>query len=321
VIEGDEYDSAYFDKRPKMMHYRPTSAIITSMEFDHADIYDTWDDYREAFRSFSGLIGQGNVLVINGDDPEVRALANYTDARVLYLGLEDGDDDVTARDIKPISGGQTFTLVLQNQPIVDIFLPMSGRHNLLNALAVCAVAIEEGVAPGALATGFASFQGMRRRQEVRGEAFGVIVVDDFAHHPTAVYATIRSIAERWPERRIVAVFEPRSNSSRRKVFERAYAESFDDAARVFISSPPLRHNDDSMNLLDSTRLVEMIEERGTPAAAFPNAEALLPALLNDLRAGDVALIMSNGSFDGLHDELMSALQILEAAKAKNVNSI
>jgi UDP-N-acetylmuramate: L-alanyl-gamma-D-glutamyl-meso-diaminopimelate ligase len=321
VVEGDEYDSAYFDKRPKMMHYRPKSAIITSMEFDHADIYDTWDDYRSAFQTFSGLVGKGDLLVINGDDPEVRALADYTDARVLYLGVEGEDDDVTARDITPISGGQTFTLMFEGRPVVEIFLPMNGRHNLLNALAVCAVAIDEGVAPEALASGFASFEGMRRRQEVRGEAFGVIVVDDFAHHPTAVLATIRSVVERWPDRRIVAIFEPRSNSSRRKVFERAYAESFDGAARVFISSPPIRHNDDAANLLDAGRLVEMIDERGIQAAAYPNAEALLPALLNELRTGDVALIMSNGSFDGLHDELMSSLEILEAAGTKNVSNV
>ncbi len=309
VIEGDEYDSAYFDKRPKMMHYRPASAIITSMEFDHADIYDSWDDYRAAFRSFAGLVERGNLLVINGDDPEVRALADYTNARVRYLGLEGGDDDVTATDIETVSGGQRFTLVLDGEPFVELFLPMSGRHNLLNALAVCAVAVEEGVSPGDLATGFASFEGMRRRQEVRGQAGDVIVIDDFAHHPTAVKATIQSVAERWPDRRIVAIFEPRSNSSRRKVFEKAYAESFDEARRVFISSPPLRHNDDAQNLLDVTTVVELIEERGIPADGFPSADSLLPALLNELVPGDVALIMSNGSFDGLHDKLLESLQL------------
>lgn len=321
AIEGDEYDSAYFDKRPKMMHYTPTSAIITSVEFDHADIYDSWDDYRAAFRSFVGLIEAGNLLVISGDDPEVRALADHTGARVRFLGLEGGDDDVTASKIAPVSGGQRFTLVMDDTPLCEIFLPMSGRHNLLNALAVCAVAIEEGVSPEDLAAGFASFEGMRRRQEVRGEAAGVIVVDDFAHHPTAVKATIQSVAERWPDRRIVAIFEPRSNSSRRKVFERAYAESFDDARSVFISSPPMRHNDQAENLLNATRVVELIEERGIPAHCFPNADALLPALLADLRAGDVALIMSNGSFDGLHDKLLTTLGMREEIEEKEQRSI
>ncbi len=321
AIEGDEYDSAYFDKRPKMMHYQPTSAIITSMEFDHADIYDSWDDYRAAFRSFAGLVGAGNLLVINGDDAEVRALSENTEARVRYLGLEGGDDDVTAVDIEPVSGGQRFTLVIDREPLVEIFLPMSGRHNLLNALAVCAVAVEEGVSPEDVAAGFASFEGMRRRQEVRGQAAGVVVVDDFAHHPTAVKATIQSVAERWPDRRIVAIFEPRSNSSRRKVFETAYAESFDDARHVFISSPPVRHNDQAENLLDASRVVDLIERRGIPANGFPSAESMLPALLSELRSGDVALVMSNGSFDGLHDKLLTSLELREEIEVKEQRSI
>ena len=320
VIEGDEYDSAYFDKRPKMMHYRPTSAIITSMEFDHADIYDSWDDYREAFRTFAGLIAAENLLVLNGDDPEVRALADHTHARVRYLGLEGDDDDVTAVDVRPVSGGQEFTLVMDGESLVRIFLPMSGRHNLQNALAVCAVAIEEGVSPEDVAAGFASFEGMKRRQEVRGTASGVVVVDDFAHHPTAVKATIQSVAERWPDRRIVAIFEPRSNSSRRKVFEAAYAESFDQARRVFISSPPMRHNDSPENLMDVSRVVHLIQERGIPADSFSGAAALLPALMGDLQPGDVALIMSNGSFDGLHDKLLTALKSQDEVGSERIPS-
>ena len=308
VVEGDEYDSAYYDKRPKMMHYQPTTAIITSMEFDHADIYDSWDDYRDAFREFVGLVSSDNLLVINGDDPEVRDLANYTDARIQYLGLEGGDDDVTATDVVQVSGGQTFTLMLDGRPLTEIFLPMSGRHNLLNALAVCAVALEEGVTPEQIARGFASFAGMRRRQEVRGDVAGVIVVDDFAHHPTAVRETIRAVATRWPDRRVIAVFEPRSNSSRRKVFEEPYSESFDAAAEVFISSPPIRHNDQADSLLDATRVVAMIERRGVPATAHPDADSALPSLLDALRPGDVALIMSNGSFGGIHEKLLGALR-------------
>jgi len=308
VVEGDEYDSAYYDKRPKMMHYQPATAIITSMEFDHADIYDSWDDYRDAFREFVGLVSSDNLLVINGDDPEVRDLANYTDARIQYLGLEGGDDDVTATDVVQVSGGQTFTLMLDGRPLTEIFLPMSGRHNLLNALAVCAVALEEGVTPEQIARGFASFAGMRRRQEVRGDVAGVIVVDDFAHHPTAVRETIRAVATRWPDRRVIAVFEPRSNSSRRKVFEEPYSESFDAAAEVFISSPPIRHNDQADSLLDATRVVAMIERRGVPATAHPDADSALPSLLDALRPGDVALIMSNGSFGGIHEKLLGALR-------------
>lgn len=313
VVEGDEYDSAYFDKRPKMWHYRPVSAIITSMEFDHADIYSSWDDYRDAFRAFAHLVPPEGLLAINGDDTEVRSLAVYTDAKVRYLGLRDGDDDVTALNVRPVSGGQRFTLVYDFEPVAEIFLPMSGQHNLRNALAVAAVALEEGVTPEQLAEGFASFEGMKRRQEVRGEVAGVVVVDDFAHHPTAVHETLRAVAERWPSRRIVAVFEPRSNSSRRKVFEDAYANAFGHAARVFISAPPLRHNDAAETLLDADALVASISKRAAPASAYPNADVLLPHLLDELKPGDVALIMSNGSFGGIHDKLLDALKEREGA--------
>ncbi|MFB3131417.1 MAG: UDP-N-acetylmuramate--L-alanine ligase, partial [Rhodothermales bacterium] len=208
VVEGDEYDSAYFDKRPKFMHYRPTSAIVTSMEFDHADIYDDWDDYRDAFHTFTRLVPSDGLLVLCGDDANVRALADHTDARIRFYGLHTAAD-VTARNAEPAHDGQRFSLIADGADRGEIFLPMIGRHNLLNALAVCTVALDEGLTPEQIAQGFGTFWGMKRRQEVRGEAGGVLVVDDFAHHPTAVHETIRAVGERWPERRVVAVFEPR----------------------------------------------------------------------------------------------------------------
>lgn len=315
VIEGDEYDSAYFDKRPKFMHYAPTSAIITSMEFDHADIYDDWDDYREAFRAFANTVSSEGILALYGDDPEVRDLQNHTAAPVQFYGIEGHDDQVTAEDVQRVSGGQEFTLVVDGKRLTRIFLPMSGRHNLRNALAVCAIALNEGVSPEALATGFADFKGLKRRQEVRGEAGGVIVVDDFAHHPTAVKETIRAVADRWPDRRLIAVFEPRSNSSRRKVFETAYAESFDEAAAVFLSAPPLRHNDRADDLMDPDVVIRKAREQGIHAAAYQSADELLPPLLDLLEPGDVALVMSNGSFGGIHDRLLSALRERETAES------
>lgn len=307
VVEGDEYDTAYFDKRPKFMHYRPTSAIITSMEFDHADIYDDWDDYRDAFRVFSGIVSSDGILALNGDDPEVRALGNHTYARVRFFGLEGDDDHVTAREVEAVEGGQRFTLVADEKPLCPIFLPMSGRHNLLNALAVCTVALNEGLSPEQIAKGFASFEGMKRRQEVRGEVGGVLVVDDFAHHPTAVRATIQSVRERWPARRLVAVFEPRSNSSRRKVFEQPYAEAFDEADLAFLSAPLFRHNDDATAFMDASVVVQTITDHGTPAAVYADADSLLPALHDAVCPGDVVLIMSNGGFGNIHARLLEAL--------------
>ena len=308
VVEGDEYDSAYFDKRPKFMHYKPASAIISSMEFDHADIYDDWEDYREAFRSFAGLVEEDGVLVLNGDDYEVRGLRHCSRAgKTRFFGLKDNDDHVTAANIRREESGTRYTLVVEGEAQVDISLPMSGHHNLLNSLSVCTIALDEGITPDQLGEAFKTFEGMKRRQEVLGEAGGVLIVDDFAHHPTAVSETIRAVANRWPMRRLVAVFEPRSNSSRRKVFEEEYARAFDLSNRVFLSMPTIRHNDDDEELMDVAVVAERITRRGIEADAHAGADELLPSLLAYIQSGDVALIMSNGSFDNLPQRLLESL--------------
>lgn len=307
VLEGDEYDSAYFDKRPKFLHYGPASAILTSMEFDHADIYEGWEDYREAFQAFAATVPKDGLLALYHDDPEVRALSASTSATVWHYGLDEGSA-VTATRIVRGEGGQRFMLVQDGKELTEVFLPMSGRHNLRNALGVAAIALSEGVSPEHIARAMATFRGMKRRQEVRGEAGGVLVLDDFAHHPTAVRETVAGIAERWSARRLIAVFEPRSNSSRRKVFEQAYSEAFDQAAAVFLSAPPLRYNDSPEDFMDAFAVGDQLRAKGINAQVFPSADALLPALIETCRPGDVVLIMSNGSFGGLHDRLLDALR-------------
>ncbi len=311
AVEGDEYDAAYFDKRPKMILYRPHRAVVTSLEFDHADIYADWAEYKRAFHAFAALPPPDGLLVLNGEDAEVRKLAKRTWARVrLYgeEGAEGGPFDVAARSLAPRDGGQTFTLVVAGAPVADVRLPLGGRYNALNALAVAAIALDAGATPAQVAAGLATFRGMKRRQEVAADAGGVLVVDDFAHHPTAVEATIRGIRERWPGRRVVAVFEPRSNSSRRAAFEVPYARALATADALFLSTPPLRHNDDPKDFLDAEAVAEAVRQSGTPATATASADALLPDLLDDLRKGDLALVMSNGSFDGLVGRLAEALR-------------
>lgn len=312
IVEGDEYDSAYFDKRPKFLHYRPTSAIVTSMEFDHADIYHDFDEYRIAFETLASIIHPSGSLVLNGDDENVHALAKRTYARVRHYGLEP-HNDITANGIVPLDGGQRFTLKVDGTDLGEMFLPMGGQHNLMNALAVCAIALAEGINPDELRQGLASFEGMKRRQEVRGKVNDIVVIDDFAHHPTAVRATIDAIAECWPNRRLVAVFEPRSNSSRRKVFEAAYATAFARASLAFISAPPLRHNDRAEDFLDAQTLIRQIEQNGTSAFLGTNPDELLPPLLDSVRTGDVVLIMSNGSFGNIHQQLLDQLKALNPA--------
>ena len=308
-VEGDEYDAAYFDKRPKMILYRPYRTIVTSLEFDHADIYADWAEYKRAFHAFVALPPPDGLLVLNGEDPEVRRLAKRTWARVRLYGVEGaagGPFDVAARDLATADGAQTFTLVVGGAAAAEVRLPLGGRYNALNALAVAAVALDAGAAADQVAAGLASFRGMRRRQEVVHDG-EVLVVDDFAHHPTAVEATVRGVRERWPGRRVVAVFEPRSNSSRRAAFQEPYGVALAAADAVFLSAPPLRHNDDPAHFLDAGAVADSVGGAGVPAAAYESAAALLPDLLDALRPGDLALVMSNGSFDGLVGKLVAAL--------------
>ncbi len=358
VVEGDEYDSAYFDKQPKFMHYTPVAAIVTSLEFDHADIYENDDDYREAFEQFAASVNPDGVLVLNADLPEVMHLKSHTSARVITYSIEEanvpsnivtsaaepGDiestsnpvahgtlvPDVVAEQITNVDGGLQFVLVadttIRNRSWSDgdpdvtpesgstirqpVFLPMSGKHNLANALAASAVALYEGVHPQEIADAFATFGGLKRRQEVVAELNGVTIIDDFAHHPTAVRETINAIRDRWPGRRIVAVFEPRSNSSRRKVFESTYIDSFLQADVAFISSPPFRHNDDKTNFMDVGIVTAKLMASGVDARTMPDHDALKQALRETVRPGDVVLIMSNGGFGGIHGWLAEQLQTM-----------
>ncbi len=310
IVEGDEYDSAYFDKQPKFMHYRPTSAIVTSMEFDHADIYDDIYDYQAAFERFAATLPETGLLALCNASPHVLALADYTQARVRTYGLTP-DANVTATNIRAVPGGQRFTLVVDGNQQIELYLPLSGQHNLLNALAVCTIALDEGLTLTQLADGLASFKGLKRRQEVRGEVNGVLVIDDFAHHPTAVRETLAAIHMRWPHRRLIAVFEPRSNSSRRKVFETAYPEAFQQADRVYLSTPPQRHNDRADDFMDIAVVAERIWGAGAPTFVGTGPDAVLDALIADVAPGDAVLIMSNGGFGNIHERLLNALAPVE----------
>jgi len=308
VIEGDEYDSAYFDKHPKFMHYAPQVAIVTSVEFDHADIYSSWEEYSEAFTAFIDLIPADGLLVVSGEDPVATKLRPKAGLVLTYgLGTE---YDVSGHVIRTSEQGVRFQLISQGEDLGEMMLPMNGKHNLQNALAICAVALHEGLDANEIAQGLASFPGVKRRQEVLGEPNGILVVDDFAHHPTAVRATIQATKERWPNRRLLAVFEPRSNSSRRKFFETPYGEAFQGVDYAYLCAPQFRHNDVGNQFLDIQVVLDRIHQTGTEAKSFHDAAFLLDTLLQDVRQHDMILIMSNGSFSGLHQDLLSALSDL-----------
>ncbi len=304
IVEGDEYDSAYFDKRPKFLHYGPSSAIVTSVEFDHADIYESQEDYLEAFAEFVLLVPEDGLLALNADDQRAAGLAAVAQSRIRTYGMEAHGVNITADEIVTTTTGQKFSLVVDGEAVGDIELSMSGRHTLLNSLGVCAIALDEGLPLPAIAEGLRSFGGIQRRQQIRGEADGVVVVDDFAHHPTAVKATIQAIRERWGDRRIIAIFEPRSNSSRRKIFEEGYSLAFGDADAVYLSSPPFRHNDDPSDFMDIEAVLDRIRAQGKQANSASGADELLQPVLDFLRPGDIALVMSNGGFGNIHERLL-----------------
>ncbi len=305
VVEGDEYDSAYFDKQPKFLHYRPQRAIVTSLEFDHADIYDGVAAYRRAFERFAGLLPSDGLLALCGDHPAVRPLAEQTKATVRTYGGAPSND-VRAADLSATEEGTRFTMTLGGTE-TDVHVSLHGRHNVQNALGAATLAHAEGLSPAQIADGLATFKGMKRRQEVRGTPNDILILDDFAHHPTAVEATLQAVRAAHPARRLVAVFEPRSNTSRRKRFETAYGAAFDAADTVFLKPPPVRHNDTTDDMLDPEAVAHTIVDRGVPARTFASVDDLLPHLVDTLRPGNVALLMSNGSFDGLPDRLLQAL--------------
>ena len=307
VIEGDEYDSAYFDKRPKFMHYQPHVGIITSLEYDHVDIYDDFEDYVSAFRSFASIVDPEGVLILNGDDPAIRELASHTTASVMTYGLTE-DVDTRATNVRAEADVQHFDLIIDGAVASTVTLPMNGRHNVSNTLAAISAALACGASPEDVSRTFATFEGLKRRQEIVLNENGVTVIDDFAHHPTAVEETLRAIRQRYPDNRVIGVFEPRSNSSRRKVFENPYIDAFSVADQVIISSPPFRHNDNQDDFMDITNVVNKICDRGIPAVAFEDFEDLFHHLSSSIVAGDVILIMSNGGFNGIHQKLSEYIQ-------------
>ncbi len=309
IIEGDEYDTAYFDKSPKFLHYSPTSAIVTSLEFDHADIYKDMEDYTQAFSFlFEIMPPNDGTLFLCGDGKNLRNLGMQAKGKVKYYGLE-SNNDITAKNIKVLPEGQEFNLYVEGKDVGVFLTPLHGSHNLLNTLAVCGLSLSEEVPLDALREGLRTFKGMKRRQEIVGEAGGVTVIDDFAHHPTAVRETIKAIKAKFPGRRLVVFFEPRSNTSRRKIFEDEYSRSFDGAGEVYLSIPPFRHNDRKEDFIDAPKVVAEINKRGSKAFVFDDAESLLKSALLNIKKGDIVLVMSNGSFDGIHQKLLKSLSL------------
>jgi UDP-N-acetylmuramate: L-alanyl-gamma-D-glutamyl-meso-diaminopimelate ligase len=306
VIEGDEYNAAYFDRGPKFLHYLPETAILTSVEYDHADLYARPEDLLAAYRRLVEIVPRDGLLIACGDSAEVRRVAAGAGCPVVFYGL-DPANDLAPVTLTPHDGGTLLTLEDAEGGRNRIRLPMAGRHNALNALAVWAAARRDGLAAADVAAALERFRGVRRRQEELGTARGVTVVDDFAHHPTAVYETLTALAERYRGRRLIAVFEPRSLTAGRRLFHDAYRKAFSVAERVLLA--PLYHHDRLApeERLDLAALTAQLTAAGTPADVGGDAEELLDRLAAEARSGDVVVAMSSGEFGRLPRRLLERL--------------
>ncbi len=310
VVEGDEYDTAFFDKTPKFLHYHPDTLVLTSIEFDHADIYRDLAHIEGQFEQLvRGRAPEATILAAADCESIDRVLA-HAPCRVRRYGVET-TADLVGRRLVPDAEGTSFDIEEDGVLLGTGRVAAHGRINVANALAAFGVLRARGVAVGESLAALPSWKGVKRRQEVRGEAGGVTVVDDFAHHPTAVRETLDALRQRFAGRRLVAVFEPRSNTSRRAVFQDAYAEAFANADHVVIQyvdeAPIYSAFDEVTERLDAVRLAEAIEVGGTPAVACPDVPAIVEHLAVECRSGDVVVTLSNGGFGGIWDALLKRL--------------
>ena len=313
VVEGDEYDTAFFDKTPKFLHYRPRTLIVTSVEFDHADIYRDLDHVKSAFRSCVEQLPADGVVVAAVDHPNVLDVIRGAPCPVVGYGASsDSVAEWQARDLRADESGTSFDIVRGGATVAQTLLPEFGRINVENALGALATVTHLGVPVEESARALSDYRGVKRRQEVRGEARGITVVDDFAHHPTAVSGSIEALKARFPGRRLVALFEPRTNTSRRKVFQRDYAEAFDAADRVVISivpdGPIYSATGEVTERFSAAELVADLCARKLDAVAAEGIDAIVADVVEHSAEGDVVLAMSNGAFDNVWERLLSALR-------------
>ncbi len=307
VVEGDEYDTAYWDKVPKFVHYFPKTLIVTSIEFDHADIYPDVETIEAQFDRVVGLVPADGRVIGCAHDPRVRARLERSPAPVETYSARPGvDADWRAEAIEQGPEGSRFTVRHGATELGRFHLPLTGLHNVENALAAIAVGVGAGLDAAELAAGLSTFRGVARRQTVRAVVDGVRIVDDFGHHPTAVRETIAAVRARHPEGRLWAIFEPRSATSSRNYFQDAYAAAFDAADEVVIAAVG-RKEIAASERLDVDRLAAAVGARGPRARAIPEIDAIVEAVAAEARSGDTLLFLSNGAFGGIYGRVEAAL--------------
>jgi UDP-N-acetylmuramate: L-alanyl-gamma-D-glutamyl-meso-diaminopimelate ligase len=305
VIEGDEYDSAFFDKTAKFLKYLPDIAVVNNIEFDHADIYADLDAIRLAFRRFVNLVPRRGLLLLGADNPDALALGEFGRCRIETFGLSDGAT-WQAHDLVVSATATAFSLRHEGRPAGTFEVPMLGAYNVRNALAAIAVGAAVGLNTDTMAEGLRKFRGVRRRMQHRGTADGVMVYDDFAHHPTAIEETLTGVRSAHPDRRIWAIFEPRSATSCRRIFQEDFLRALGKADRVILPAV-FRSTLPDDQRLDAQGLVRSLKESGVDARYIPATDDIVKNVSREARAGDLVIVMSNGGFDNIHQKLLDAL--------------
>jgi UDP-N-acetylmuramate: L-alanyl-gamma-D-glutamyl-meso-diaminopimelate ligase len=305
VLEGDEYDSAFFDKTAKFLKYLPDIVVVNNVEFDHADIYPDLDAVCLAFRRLVNLVPRRGLLLLGAGSPDALALRPFAHCRVETFGSSE-EADWQADRIQFSPGGTSFTVLRDGQYFGSFSIPLLGTHNVRNALATIAIGTEARVAPGTLDEAFRSFKGVRRRLEVLQNVGGVSIFDDFAHHPTAVHETLAGLRAAYPEGRIWAIFEPRSASSCRRIFQAEFARAFEPADEVVIAAV-YRSNLPDDQRLSAEQLVADLQARGRHARYIPRVDDIVATVAHEKRRGDLVVIMSNGGFGGMRAKIAEAL--------------
>ncbi|HEX7672586.1 MAG TPA: UDP-N-acetylmuramate:L-alanyl-gamma-D-glutamyl-meso-diaminopimelate ligase [Bdellovibrio sp.] len=308
IIEGDEYDTAYFDKVPKFIHYKPRHVILTSVEFDHADIYKDLQAVKDAFARLMQLIPENGTLLACAEDANVMELRKLAKCKNSFTYGFSANADFRAKVLFQNEKGVGFEVHHKGEILGPYNMQITGDYNILNATVVVAMSKCLGFSENRIQIGLETFEGVKRRQEILGEPGGILVIEDFAHHPTAVRETVKGIQKKYPNRKVFSVFEPRSATSRRKVFQKDYVEAFKGSHEVMLAKAFDQSKIDSENRFSSEELVEDLNKAGVVANAFDSADHLVDALKSRAKKGDVILIMSNGGFDGIYGKLLKALE-------------
>jgi len=307
ILEGDEYETAFWDRGPKFFHYHPDDLIVTSLEYDHADIYTDFETYQLAFRRLVNLVPRRGRVVIWGDTeesgPALRRAAEKAFCPVETYGFSSGNDWV-AKEFIVEDEKMRFRIEHHGELFGEFSLTATGKHNALNAMAAMAVAYGRGVSAKQVSEALSTFRSVKRRMDVKGEVAGILIVDDFAHHPTAVKATIEAARTRWPNRRLWAILEPRSNSMRRKVFQETLPKALALGDRVILGGVYRAQQLGDENRMDPEVVAGDVRKLGKDAQVFASSDAIAEHLAAEAKPGDLLLIMSNGSFDGLVDKLL-----------------